>query len=157
MEEAGKWAFGVCACAIAACIVEMLSSDTRLEKNVRFILGTVMLCAVILPLGNVIRGAAESVSVPDHPENAALPEKLSQSREEYLKKAIKALISDTLSGKGIRPVDVCVSMDIDDTGCIKMITAELMISRRQADRASQAAAYIKEELGIACKTIITDQ
>lgn len=157
MEEAAKWAFGVCACGVAACIVSMLTSDTRLEKNVRFVLGTVMLCAVIFPLGNVLAEASSVIPDISYPESMSLSEGLCGSRVEYLKQSVKKLITDTLSEKDIVPLDVIVNMDIDDTGCIKLITAELMISHKAADRAGLASAYIKEKLGIQCKTIITDQ
>lgn len=156
MEEAGKWALGVCGCGVVAVIVDMLASHTRLEKNVRFVLGTLMLCVVILPLGNVVSEVSASLSGWQEPVPEDIPETVSRSRTQYLEKVLAGLIRDTLVEKGIEPSEVRVKMDIDDGGSISMITAALSIRRSDAGRAADAAALIKEELGISCKTIIAE-
>ena len=55
MESVMQWAGGICISCGIVCIIEMLISDTVLEKTVRYVLGAFMLCAVIVPVGGFIR------------------------------------------------------------------------------------------------------
>ena len=54
MDELMKWATGICISSAVVCIVELFITDMALEKTVRYVLGALMLCSVIIPLGNVI-------------------------------------------------------------------------------------------------------
>ncbi len=155
MGEAGRWALGVCTCGVVATIVEMLASNTRLEKNIRFVLGALLLCVVILPLGNVLSEAARSLSIPSEVSEISLTDSLSESRQKYVEDAVCRLIREKLAGEGIEPAEIRVKTDIDGEQRITMITAELSIRRIQANRAAEAAALVKNDLGIPCRTIIT--
>lgn len=156
MDGFASWAAVVCICAVIAAIVEMLVSDTALEKNVRLALGAFMLCAVIIPLG----GAAEDIKgvfdigSEEYSQNG-FPEAADQSRLDYVKRQIMMLINERLEENGIRPVKTEVFTDIDDDNSITMITAEITLGHNDARRASLAGRLIKKELGISCKTIIT--
>ena len=155
MNEAVFWASGVSACALLAAVTELLISDSRLEGVVRLVLGLMMLCAVVLPLGGVAAALSEESLASGEISGQDIPLVLSDQRKEYVKNAVRKLIEERLSGRGIVPREIDVVMDMDDSGCISMIRAEIMLSEKDAARAGEIGTDIKKELGISCKTIIT--
>ena len=154
MESVSHWALGVCICSVTACIVEILVSDTRLEKNIRLVLGAFMLCAVVLPLGSLV----SDITAPDISgeiySDTSLPEMISGQREEYIGSVLEELIKKKLSDKGITPAEVEVKTDIDDSMSISIITSEITLSRKDSKRAAEVSRFIKNETGIECRTII---
>ncbi len=153
-DEAAKWALGVSICALTSCIVEMLISDTRLEKNVRRVLGMFMLCVVLIPLCGVINDISTELPAVEFTLETDLPDKVSEMRIDYLKRCTADLIEKKLKEHDISPLKVSVNTDIDDDLSINMITAEVTLSGKDSHKAADAALLIKNELGISCKTLI---
>ncbi len=155
--EIGSWALGVSACAIAVCLVELLISDTALEKTVRTTLGVVMLCAVLLPLGGLLPELSSLVSLPEQaPKDSGLPETLSQQREDMLNRELSELMADTLKKEGITPVKIQVQTKVDENNCLSVTKAEVTLSGGDARRSAEISRLIKKELGIDCRTLIVD-
>ena len=91
MDELMKWATGICISSAVVCIVELFITDMALEKTVRYVLGALMLCSVIIPLGNVIGDfRADFGNVGEY--SGELPKEISEQRIEYLESEIKKLI-----------------------------------------------------------------
>lgn len=155
MDSMMSWAVSVSVCAVVVCMVEMLISDTALEKTVRFVLGAFMLCAVILPLGGVVSELTAEIDSDALVCRNTLPETISLRREELLKGEIEELIRRTLSDSGIEPKEIDVQMDIDGGGCISMITAEIRLDRRDAQQSVRVSQILRSELAIECKTVIS--
>ena len=152
MDEFAKWATGICISSAVVCIVEMFISDMALEKTVRYVLGGIMLCTVILPLGSVIGefradiGSAEEFS-------GEIPDKIAEQRVEYLESEIKGLIENKLAEENIFPVETSVCMDIDESNCISMIRAEIVLEKKDIYSAKRVKE-IAEELGIECRVSV---
>ena len=151
MQEFAKWAAGICISSAVVCIVEMFISDMALEKTVRYVLGGIMLCTVILPLGSVIRefkadiGSVEEVS-------GEIPDKIAEQRVEYLESEIKELVKRSLGEENIFPLAVEISMDIDEDNCINMIKADVVLESR--DKVTVTKKIISE-LGIECNISVS--
>ncbi len=152
MEGFGQWVITVSVCAVIVSITEILLADSPLLKHARFVMGAFMLCAVLIPLGGVAAGIPEVFDHGSLQPDADTPEKLGTLREEYIKGRLESLVTETLVSGGVRPQRVRVGMDIDDTGCINMITAQVDLPAKQADRSSEVSRLIKEDLGIECRT-----
>ena len=151
MDEFAKWATGICISSAVVCIVEMFISDMALEKTVRYVLGGIMLCTVILPLGSVIGefradiGSAEEFS-------GEIPDKIAEQRVEYLESEIKELVKRSLGEENIFPLVVEISMDIDEDNCINMIKADVVLESR--DKVTVTKKIISE-LGIECNISVS--
>ena len=154
LEGVSHWALGVCICSVTACIVEILVSDTRLEKNVRLVLGAFMLCAVIFPLGSLFSDMTLPDVSGDICSDTSLSDNLSGQREEYINSALEELVIKKLSEKGITPKGIEVKTDIDDEMSISIITAEITLDKKDSKRAAEVSRFIKNETGIECRTII---
>lgn len=155
METVSQWASGICICCIVVCIVEMLISDTNLEKTVRFVLGAFMLCAVLFPTGELLSGLNENFQT-EFPLETQITSELENQKEEYLKGEIEKLVRQTLSDNGVEVLNVTISMDIDESKSISMITAEAVISRKDAFDSQKASRLVRENLGIECRTVIAE-
>ncbi len=156
MDGFASWAAAVCICAVIVTISEMLISDTALEKNVRLALGAFMLCAVIIPLGGVVEGIRDGIDIDtEELSQADISGGTELCRLDYIKEQLMRLINGKLEENGIYPVKTEVLTDIDEDNCITMIRAEISLSHNDARRATLAVRLIKKELGISCKTLIT--
>ena len=158
MEGVYQWAMGVSLCAVVVCIVEMLLSDTALEKTVRFVLGSFLLSAVILPLGGAVRTGVQDIPWEQYQEEA-LPNsglRMMKQRQAYVEQSVAALVDKTLLEHGISAAEITVQTDIDEDNCISMITAEVMLPSVEAPHSREVSRWVREELGIECRTVIVE-
>ena len=155
MEGISQWAVSVSICAAVVCIVEMLLSDTALEKTVRFVLGAFLLGAVLLPLGGVIQEGIQDIGWTEYTQQPDVTQTLNQQRKSYLEQALAGMIVKGLrEQKGISPAKVEVHTDIDEQNCISIITAEVMLTAAEAEQGAAVSRYVKQEWGIECRTVI---
>ena len=154
MDSVTQWAGGICISCVIVCIVEMLISDTALEKTVRYVLGAFMLCAVIVPVGGFIRDI--SFDFGDFGEiSDEIPEDIENERIEYLKSEIKKLIVKNLEDENIFPKEICVNMDIDEDNCISIITADILLENGDVHK-SQKIRNVLDSLGIGCNISVLE-
>ncbi len=151
MDGISSWALSISICAVICTIVEVLISDSRLEKTVRFILGVFMVCAVIFPLGSVISGFS-SISL-DESSSIEVDDKLSAQQEELIKSQISMLIEGTLEDMEIYPEKIEVNMDIDENESISLITAEVTLSKEYVESAGAVVEAVMSELGLECEVV----
>ncbi len=152
MNELVKWATGICMSSAVVCIIEMFITDMALEKTVRYVLGALMLCSVIMPLGSVI-GEFQTDFGKVGEYSGELPKEISEQRIEYLESEIEELMKNKLEEENIFPVNTDVNMDIDESKCISMIRAEIVLEKKDIYRAKRVKE-ISEELGIECRVSI---
>ena len=154
MDNVMQWAGGICISCGIVCIIEMLISDTVLEKTVRYVLGAFMLCAVIVPVGGFIRDI--SFDFGDFGEiSDEIPEDIENERIEYLKSEIKKLIVRNLEDENIFPKEICVNMDIDEDNCISIITADILLENGDVHRV-QRVRNVLDNLGIGCNISVLE-
>ena len=154
MDSVTQWAGGICISCVIVCIVEMLISDTALEKTVRYVLGAFMLCAVIVPVGGFLREI--SFELGDIGEiSDDIPEDIENQRIEYLKSEIKKLILKKIEDENIFPKEVRIDMDIDEDNCISIITADILLEKDDIHK-SQKVRNILNDLGIGCNISVLE-
>jgi len=154
MDSVSSWAMTVSICAAVVSIVELLISDTALEKTVRFVLGVFMLTAIVLPAGEVIRDLTEEKPLGQLPEMSEIPFEIETQRENYLRLQLSTLIDRTLQEKNIHAAKIEVGIRTDEDDSISDITAEISLHRTDAQKSSEVSRIIKNELGISCRTLI---
>ncbi len=144
-----QWAVSICICSVVVCIVEMLLSDTALEKTVRLVLGAFMLCAVMVPLGSM------AVEMGEWEETGELstdiPESVAEQRREFLEQELAKLADKTLEEEQITAEAIRIRMDIDKDNCITMITAEVTVAPSQVRYMGKIRELLREKLGMECQ------
>lgn len=148
MEHLYSWALCVTICAVIACLTEMLTSDSKLEKTVRMVLGGFMLCAVIVPLIEAVNTfkEIEPETVPEYSSE----ENMKNAEINMLKKELMILLNTTLQKKGIEPLSSEISLDTDDSGNIGKISADIVLSSFDADKKLTTEETVQTELGMEC-------
>lgn len=156
MEGVIQWAVTVSVCAAASCIVEMLLSDTAFEKMVRLVLGIFMLSAIVLPAGKAFSELTRQLPSAERFEVSDIPEVLGKQQETYLTEQLAGLIDSKLRENGITSAKTEVQTDIGSDGSILMITAEVSLHRKDAQKSNVVNSIVQEELQIGCRTIIVE-
>lgn len=154
MDGINTWALGVSCCAVMTGIADLLMSDTGMEKIVRFVLGGVLLCAVLLPLKDLVPELMSQTPVLDIRAAEEPGFNMDELEKDYLISELKELVLDTLKKSGITPEEVRVNMDIAEDRRINIITAEVVLNREDAKRSWEVSSLLKDSLGIECRTVI---
>lgn len=154
MNGLSAWALSVSICAVIACIVEMMTADTKLEKTVRFVLGAFMLCAIIIPVGNM---ASEFSGVNfDSKMTYDISESFNEQKISMLKNEISTLVMTTLSKDNIYPQKVETNMDISNDNCISMVSVTVVLDKKDREKAVKVTDTIKSGLGLECSIVFAD-
>lgn len=154
MNGLSAWALSVSICAVIACVVEMMTADTKLEKTVRFVLGAFMLCAIIIPVGNIV---SEFSGVNfDSKMTYDISESFNEQKISMLKDEIATLAESTLSKEQIYPQKVEVSMDISEDNCISMVSVTVVLDKKDREKAAKVTDTIKTGLGLECSIVFAD-
>ncbi len=149
--EPQSWALAVVICSVVCCVTELLITNTRLEKTVKFVLGVFMIGVMILPLNNIVSDIAGiDIAVP---ENAEEFREISEQRETMLKKELSLLVNKTLKNKGIEPLKTKIDMDIDDESGISIIKAEITLKKADSYKVQKVKNILKNDLSIDAKVI----
>lgn len=148
MDAVYSWAAAVTICSVIACIVEMLTSNSSMEKTVRFVLGLFMLCVIIAPLTSVVQGIG-GIDF-DMKYEYECNDDMQETQIKLLQNEIGQLVEKTLAQSGIKPLVTEIKMDIDDSGNIDSVKADITIQQADAEKAAKAEEIILTELGIEC-------
>lgn len=154
MNNLSSWAISISICIIICAIVEMLVSDSKLEKTVRFVLGAFMLCAVIFPIGNIFSGISDINF--DEQLTTDVEEKFNTQQTEMLKAEIVSLVNSTLAKKDIYSQKTEVNMDIDESSNISIITVTVLLEKKYIESKNNITDIIKSELGLDCVVVFDE-
>lgn len=154
MNGLSAWALSVSICAVIACVVEMMTVDTKLEKTVRFVLGAFMLCAILIPVGSMV---SEFSGVNfDSKMSYDISDSFNEQKISMLKDEVVTLAMSTLSKEQIYPQKVEVNMDISKDNCISMVSVTVMLDKKDREKAVKVTDIIKSQLGLECNTVVAD-
>ncbi|MGN1456932.1 MAG: stage III sporulation protein AF [Acutalibacteraceae bacterium] len=154
MNGLSAWALSVSICAVIACVVEMMTADTKLEKTVRFVLGAFMLCAILIPVGSMV---SEFSGVNfDSKMTYDISDSFNEQKISMLKDEIATLAESTLSKEQIYPQKVEVNMDISEDNCISMVSVTVMLDKKDREKAVKVTDTIKSQLGLECNAVVAD-
>lgn len=153
MEGVYSWATAVTVCSVIACIVEILTSNSSLEKTVRFVLGLFMLCVIITPLMNIVTQIGKIDISPEYEYNEE-SDQIKESQIKILKSRMQELVEKTLAENDIKPVVTLISINIGNEQDIESITASVTLQSADAKLVPVAEELIRNKLGIECNVSI---
>lgn len=154
MEGVYSWAIAVTVCSVIACIVEIITSNSSLEKIVRFVLGIFMLCVITAPLMSTFAQFRNTDISPSY-EYDENNDEMKEAQIKILKSQLQRLVEKTLSERNINPLVTLITINIDDTNCIESVNAAVTIRDANAGAAAVAEELIRDKLGIECTVSIS--
>ncbi len=153
MEGVYSWATAVTVCSVIACIVEILTSNSSLEKTVRFVLGLFMLCVIIAPIMSTVTqfGSMDFETEYKYDEDY---DGMKEAQVKILKSEIGRLVEKTLTENDIKPIVTLITVDIDENDSIESIKAAVTLENADKEKAATAEELIRNKLGIECSVSI---
>ncbi len=132
----------------AACIIDMLTSGTGMEKTVRYILGLIVICTLVMPVITNVSGIKYEF---DDNDFEYVPEKeFEDMQKNEIQKRIELLIDEKLRSEGIYTNNISVETEVNDENEITSIRADVRLSERKEETLLKAKNIINEDLGIEC-------
>ena len=77
-------------------------------------------------------------------------QKAMEEQKQMICEKLRELTEKTLAEHDIYPISADIELDIDDTGCIESISADILLPAGSGAAADEAAMIVRNTLGIAC-------
>ena len=154
MEGIFSWATAVTVCSVIACIVEILTGNSSLDKTVRFVLGIFMLCVIITPLINTAAQIVNTDITAEYEYNESNDEK-KEAQIKILKSRLQKLVEKTLAENDIEPLVTLITISIADDSSIESIKAAITLQNTDAEKAADTEELIRSRLGIECSISVS--
>lgn len=158
MNGISSWAIVICIAALCSSVMSMLSPIGEMKKIFRYILGVFILCAIILPIGDI---EIDDFSLDNLSGNIKEAENIASDinsiTTENLYDSVTELINTQVESFEISPVKTEIIMDIDKTNCISITKAIIYINRRDAKYKQKIISAIKNNLGISTEVYLTEE
>ena len=148
------WSISICVSAVIASIFELLVPKGNMEKMFRFVLGTFMVCIVMIPMNSLASSIKNSIAMQkyeykDTEYNYYVDEQYINSAKGVLSDAVK----ENLSELGVSYLNIDINIDIDEY-TVSGITAEITVSKEYSNYKSKIENTIYNNIGIECKVYI---
>lgn len=146
LDEINSWTMAVCICCVIACLAEMLIPDPKYEKTVRFVLGSLMLCAMIEPLRSI---TADSVQISDSfdIEYEADTEQMRKTEKQYIEKKLADTVKDKLTEKNIELNSISVNVGYDEENVPVSVSCRAVLAEKDSRNIGTVRKEIAEILG----------
>ena len=153
MNDVKLWTLGACFAAAACALLELLCPAGKMKKSARSVTAVFFLCAVLLPAEKVLKkisqGSAETFRTVSVPEE--LSSRVAEQSRSVAQQSVQNLISSLLGRHEIRPEQISVAVETDDSGTLQIASAVVWLNADDFAKEQQIRTWIAEELGIAAE------
>ncbi len=158
MDALREWAVALCAAAVLCAAAGIIAPEEKSGKGLRIILASVMLCAVVIPLGRMTGcefryDSHDAEYVPDK----RLCETIEQQTADAVSGRVEELISGCLDELSVEAEDIAVDMDISDDGCISIGQVTITVTEPYAADAVSIADALYCRLGLKAEVITPEE
>lgn len=149
------FAASICFSAIACSILELLLPSGKLEKTVNFVFGAFMVCALIIPIFNVV--SKINLNFKQYGElkiENKFKRKVDKQVKDAVNKKTETLIRESLKEKGIEIIKVEVFTDTNEDNSISINKVRIYIKKGDEIISKQIRKQVEKKLGIKTEVII---
>lgn len=156
MKAIQQWTAVICFAALAAALARSLLPPGPMERMGRFVVGALMICAMISPLSRFVPSLR--VSVPDagsasSAQNEALSSAVDGVQEEATRKSVARLVQAELGEIGVKCKNVRVDMDRSESDRIVINKIVVTLNAKEAKEAGTAKEHLEKELGLKTEVV----
>ena len=155
MDAIRRWAFSLCAAAIAGTIAEMFSPEGGTKRIFRLCAGVFFLCCLFSPVLEVVSAGISAdrlLEVSAAGECGDEPDGMSGVYERQVEKEfcrnVERLASEALARAGINNAEISVSVNIDMDNCISISEVEITLGEDMRPQELRAARAVEQSIGI---------
>lgn len=150
METITQWAILICLAAVACVLLELFSPKGVMEKNMRFVLGLFMLCAVVFPLRNGLQVDLQLPSISTRVfdlDERGFEEKTNEQIIALGEMQIQELAKACLEKMNIQYKKIDVNMDTGQDNSISIVLVTVTIDIKDKDKKAMIKQTLENELG----------
>lgn len=147
MNSVKSWVVMLCLISVFVTLTELIMPNGKMEKVIRLVLGTFMVCAIISPISSLIRNVdfdfrdiASEVSVYE--------QKTDEDALNMAKANIRDLVTKLLEQNGIKPQRIEINMDKNEMGSIDITKITVYLFGSDRANATKAQGVIKDNFNI---------
>lgn len=146
MENINSWAISVSICSVIVCIAETMYPDARYDKVKRFVMGSLILCAIIQPLKDGISINSDLSLEPDKVPQADMDE-MKQLRYDYMEKMIIQAVSSKLEENGISVQSVFAEVVYSEDDAVQNVKLTVNVPVSEKTSGSKIRRAVSDVIG----------
>lgn len=148
MNDVKLWGFTLCAAALAAAFIDLLSPK-RMKKPLEIVTRLFLLLCLIAPLAKLPALLPKALQISPQAEFFQLD--VNAAAENAARQKITGLIADKLAENGIMPLEIRIDITVTDKS---LVVDGVFIALENKDEAvaGKARQIVKESFGFEAKT-----
>ncbi len=152
MKLVKEWSTVICLAAIVCTILELICPNGKMEKIVKFVFSSFMLCAVISPIASTVpKISLEFSNSSKHQCDSSFKEKISEQTLNVCRDNIVNLVKNELDKQNINAKKIDVLMDTDNSESISIIKVVIHLSEKESHK--DVKKFLEDNLGIETEII----
>lgn len=151
MNDIRAWSAMVCMAALGCSAVRLLAPKTGSGKLFSLITASFFLCALSLPLLNVVRIPELDIDrLPPDTVEGLLEDKVTEQVSLQVEEAVRQVVDEAMAVRGIAAQKVEIHMDTSDTGGIYIERVTIYVDKQSVP----IAAVVREVLAAQLETTV---
>lgn len=160
MNTVREWSALLCVTTLICTLIEFLIPPGKIEKTINMVLGTFIVCAIIVPvsvLKNNLNSSFENIfsNISVFPQEEITKKDLSIQVSKETKNNIETVITRYLKNIKIIPQEVEILMDINKDNCIVINKCKIYISKNYENSKNLIISSIEKDLNIKTEVIVS--
>ncbi len=149
MNAVQTWTLAVCFSVLAVSLLQYLLPKGSMEKMMRFLVGTFLVCAFLYPVKEWIPQIPQWVQFPTYQNNYEDFSSLVEEQQiQAAEMSIKNLVSAEMNDLGIPYKNIGVDMDIEENGSIGINRISIELEDGYQGYGLRVCSLLSEKLGV---------
>lgn len=155
MDNVAQWATVICIAAVMCMLFELLSPNGNMEKIMRFVLGLFMLCAIVIPLTQMVFNINIDLSQIDSNSinQSEVIDKVNSQSVDIGKETVISLVKQCLAEQNAEAKKIEVSMDKKEDNSISIVLVTVYLDDIYKEDIVNIKTKLQDKLGIDVKIV----
>ncbi|HHZ05690.1 MAG TPA: hypothetical protein GX401_02705 [Clostridiales bacterium] len=155
MDNVAQWATVICIAAVVCMLFELLSPNGNMEKIMRFVLGLFMLCAIVIPLTQMVFNINIDLSQIDSNSinQSEVIDKVNSQSVDIGKETVISLVKQCLAEQNAEAKKIEVSMDKKEDNSISIVLVTVYLDDIYKEDIVNIKTKLQDKLGIDVKIV----
>lgn len=155
VDNVAQWATVICIAAVVCMLFELLSPNGNMEKIMRFVLGLFMLCAIVIPLTQMVFNINIDLSQIDSNSinQSEVIDKVNSQSVDIGKETVISLVKQCLAEQNAEAKKIEVSMDKKEDNSISIVLVTVYLDDIYKEDIVNIKTKLQDKLGIDVKIV----
>ena len=154
MNVVRTWSAAICFAVLAVAVLRYLSPPGSMEKMLRYVSGTFLVCAMAFSLSSILPQLPAVFSIPiQYDTNEDFSSFVEEQEISAAQESVERLAGVELSKMGISSKNIHADMDKQEDGSIGIIRIEIMLASGYEGYGARVESELSEILGVPVEVI----